>query len=140
MSGIPEATPIILTEAKGAELKGLARSTKTEYRLRQRARIVLLSARNMASRAIGREVGCTTGTASKWRCAMPTRASWLNQIEIWFSILAGQSLAGASFTSVAQLRTHIDSFIEAYNENAKPSAWTKSEVHQTRLKARFADQ
>ena len=31
----------------------------------------------------------------------PTRASWLNQIEIWFSILAGQSLAGASFTPVA---------------------------------------
>jgi len=42
----------------------------------------------------------------------PTRASWLNQIEIWFSILADQSLAGASFHSVAQLRTHIDDFIE----------------------------
>jgi Homeodomain-like domain len=45
----------------------LVRSTKTEYRLRQRARIVLLAANDMASRAIGREVGCTTGTASKWR-------------------------------------------------------------------------
>ena len=33
----------------------------------------------------------------------PTRASWLNQVEIWFSILEGQSLHGASFTSVAQL-------------------------------------
>ncbi|MEZ5888831.1 MAG: IS630 family transposase [Xanthobacteraceae bacterium] len=32
----------------------------------------------------------------------PTRASWLNQVEIWFSILEGQSLHGASFTSVAQ--------------------------------------
>ncbi len=31
MSGIPEATPIILTEAERAELEGLARSTKTEY-------------------------------------------------------------------------------------------------------------
>ncbi len=29
----------------------------------------------------------------------PTRASWLNQIEIWFSILANRSLAGASFRS-----------------------------------------
>jgi hypothetical protein len=45
----------------------LARSNKTEYRLRQRARIVLLAADVMASRAIGREVGCTTGMASKWR-------------------------------------------------------------------------
>jgi transposase len=32
----------------------------------------------------------------------PTRASWLNQVEIWFSILEGQSLAGTSFTSVKQ--------------------------------------
>ena len=30
----------------------------------------------------------------------PTRASWLNQVEGWFSILQGQSLAGASFNSV----------------------------------------
>src|SRR3954463_3253567 len=30
----------------------------------------------------------------------PTRASWLNQVEIWFSILQGQSLSGTSFTSV----------------------------------------
>jgi transposase len=67
MSGIREATAITLTEAERAELEGLARSTKTEYRLRQRARIVLLAADGMASRAIGREVGCTTGTASKWR-------------------------------------------------------------------------
>ena len=50
----------------------------------------------------------------------PTRASWLNQVEIWFSILEGLSLHGASFTSVKQLRQHIDNFIEAYNENAKP--------------------
>ena len=67
MIGIPEATAIILTTAERTELEGLARSTKTEYRLRQRARIVLLAAEGMASRAIGRAVGCTTGTASKWR-------------------------------------------------------------------------
>jgi transposase len=67
MNGIPEATPIRLTAEERAELEGLARSTKTEYRLRQRARIVLLAADGAASRMIGREVGCTTGTASKWR-------------------------------------------------------------------------
>lgn len=70
----------------------------------------------------------------------PTRASWLNQVEIWFSILQGNSLKDGSFTSVKQLREHIDAFIEAYNENAKAFAWTKSKVHQKRLKARFADQ
>jgi transposase len=67
MSGIPEATVIILTAEERAELEGLARSTKTEHRLRQRARIVLLAADGVASRSIGRAVGCTTGTASKWR-------------------------------------------------------------------------
>ena len=70
----------------------------------------------------------------------PTRASWLNQVEIWFSILQAKSLHGASFTSVKQLREHIDAFIEAYNVDAKPFVWTKSKVHQKRLKARFADQ
>src|SRR6516165_1549391 len=67
MAGIPEATPIVLTADEQAELEELTRSTKTEYRLRQRAQIVLLAAKGVASRAIGRKVGCTTGTASKWR-------------------------------------------------------------------------
>ena len=70
----------------------------------------------------------------------PTRASWLNQVEIWFSILEGLSLHGASFTSVKQLRQHIDDFIEAYNENAKPFVWTKAKVYQKRLKHRSAHQ
>ena len=70
----------------------------------------------------------------------PTRASWLNQVKIWFSILQGNSLKDASFTSVKQLMELIEAFIEAYNENAKAFAWTKSKVHQKRLKARFADQ
>lgn len=355
MSGIPDATPIVLTEAERAELDGLARSTKMEYRLRQQARIVLLAADGMATRAVARAVGCTTGTASKWRvryaakrlagldetgdrgarpkytaetgrrilsvldglpppgyarwtapliakalgdvheqyvwrflraqkidlagrkswCVSkdpefaakaaeivglyldppdgalviavdekphiqaleraqgylrlpngralggqahdhkrhgtstlfaalnlvngevvarhykrrrrvefldfmnrmvaaypgreihvildnlnthkpkrdrwrvrhknvhfhytPTHASWLNQIECWFSILGGQSLKGASFTGVAQLRNHIDAFVKSYNQTARPFAWTKSEVHQKRLKPRFAD-
>jgi transposase len=356
MSGIPEATVIILMANERAELESLARSTKTEYRLRQRARIVLLAADGVASRSIGRAVGSTTGTASKWRVRYarkrlagldekggrgakpkyttktnkrilalldqpppegyarwtgpvlaaalgdvdvqyvwrflraqkvdlagrkswcesndpefvakaadvvglymappenaivicvdekpsiqaleraqgylklpngraltghshdykrngtttlfaafevatgkitaahktrrrriefldfmndiiaahadtaihvvldnlnthkprndrwlrrhpnvhfhftPTRASWLNQVEIWFSILQGKSLHGASFTSVKQLREHIDAFIKAYNINATPFAWTKSKVHQKRLKHRFAHQ
>jgi transposase len=355
MSGVPKATPIVLTGEERAELEGLARSTKTEYRLRQRAQIVLSAAEGKATRAIAREIGCTIGTASKWRvryagkrragldetgdrgaepkyttltgtrilgvldgsppagyarwtapliaqalgdvheqyvwrflraqnidlagrktwCVSqdpefaakaaeivglylkppdgalvlaidekphiqalervqgylklpnrravggqahdykrhgtstlfaalniangevtarhyrrrrriefldfmntvvathpgreihvvldnlnthkpkrdawrerhknvhfhftPTHASWLNQIECWFSILAGQSLRHASFTSVDQLTSHIDAFVHSYNQTAKPFAWTKSEVHQKRLKPRFAD-
>jgi transposase len=70
----------------------------------------------------------------------PTRASWLNQVENWFSILQGQSLTGASFTSVAQLRKHIDDFIESYNKKAEPFVWTKTKVHQRRVKGRRISQ
>jgi len=66
----------------------------------------------------------------------PTRASWLNQVEGWFSILQGQSLTGASFTSVEQLKNHMDAFIKTYNENAEPFVWTKSKVYQRRVKGR----
>lgn len=66
----------------------------------------------------------------------PTRASWLNQVEIWFSVLQGQSLTGASFNSVAELRDHIDAYIDAYNEDAEPFVWTKTRVHQRRFKNR----
>lgn len=69
----------------------------------------------------------------------PTHASWLNQVECWFSILTSQSLQGASFTAVRQLRSHIDAFVAAHNQAARPFAWTKSKVHQKRLKPRFAD-
>ena len=55
----------------------------------------------------------------------PTSASWLNQVEVWFSILQGQSLSGASFTSLKQLEQHIDAYIKAYNDKAEPFVWTK---------------
>ena len=67
---------------------------------------------------------------------IPTRSSWLNQVETWFSILQGQSLTGASFTSVEQLKEHINAFIERYNQHAEPFVWTKAQVHQRRVKGR----
>jgi transposase len=69
----------------------------------------------------------------------PTHASWLSQIEIWFSILTLQSLNGASFIRVKELVAHIEAFIEQYNQTAKPFVWTKSEGHQKRLRPCFAD-
>ena len=66
----------------------------------------------------------------------PTSASWLNQVEIWFSILQAKSLRGASFTSIHQLKQHIDNFIEAYNQRSKPFTWAKAKVHQRRMKGR----
>ena len=70
----------------------------------------------------------------------PTHASWLNQVEIWLSILASQSLKGASFGDVTHLISHINNFIEHYNQYAKPFVWTKCVVHQKQLKPCFAVQ
>ena len=69
----------------------------------------------------------------------PTHASWLNQVEIWFSILARRTLGGASFTSVRQLRQAIDAFIEAYNPTATPFQWRKATVHPKGLASRITD-
>jgi transposase len=69
----------------------------------------------------------------------PTHASWLNQVEIWFSILARSTLNGASFTSVTQLRQAIDAFIESYNQHAVPFQWRKAKVHPKGLAPRITD-
>jgi hypothetical protein len=52
--------------------------------------------------------------------------------------LAGQSVKVASFASVAELVAQIESFINSYNDSARPIVWTKSVVHQKRLKPCFA--
>jgi transposase len=69
----------------------------------------------------------------------PTHASWLNQVEIWFSILEHQSLAGASFTSPRQLREHVDEFIVAYNQTAHPFEWKKQAVFQKPPKTQYTN-
>jgi transposase len=46
----------------------------------------------------------------------PKHASWLNQIELWFSILARKVLRRGSFTSTQDLRDRIDRFIAYFNE------------------------
>jgi transposase len=55
----------------------------------------------------------------------PKRASWLNQIEIWFSILVRRLLKRASFSSIEDLHQRILAFIEYFNQTlAKPFKWT----------------
>ncbi len=55
----------------------------------------------------------------------PRHASWLNQIEIWFSILSRKVLKRGSFSSKEVLRSKVLNFIEYYNTVfAKPFKWT----------------
>ena len=60
------------------------------------------------------------------RCVYtPKHASWLNQIERWFSILVRRLLKRASFTSVDDLKARVLKFIEYFNKTmAKPFKWT----------------
>jgi transposase len=67
MKSIPMATPISLSSEERETLESLAGSRKSEARMRERARIVLLAGAGLGSRAIAREMGYTPGTASKWR-------------------------------------------------------------------------
>jgi len=69
----------------------------------------------------------------------PTRASWLNQIECWFSLLSRRALRGASFTSPHHLRAAIDRFVQAYNQSAAPFEWTTRAVQATHPKNSYAD-
>jgi transposase len=64
----------------------------------------------------------------------PTSASWLNQIEIVFSLLQRKALAGASFKNKDQLRDAIEAFIKKHNERAKPFRWRKREVKGSQLR------
>jgi transposase len=64
----------------------------------------------------------------------PTSASWLNQIEIVFSLLERKTLRGASFKTKDQLREAIEAFIQKHNESAKPFRWRKREVKGSQLR------
>ena len=68
----------------------------------------------------------------------PTHASWLNQIEIWFSLLTRHALRSASFISISQLRHAIDAFVSVHNKNAAPFEWTKRYVKSVHPKAKYS--
>jgi len=69
----------------------------------------------------------------------PTSASWLNQVEIWFNIMARKVLRGASFDSTEQLCVAIKKYIDAYNQSAEPFVWKKREVKGTQIKNTIAN-
>lgn len=69
----------------------------------------------------------------------PTHASWLNQVEVWFSILSQQALASSSFTSPKQVRERIDAFVKAYHQKAHPFEWTKQVVFSRHPRSKYAN-
>ena len=54
----------------------------------------------------------------------PTYATWINQVERWFGIITERAIRRGSFTSVQELVSRIESFVEQYNAQATPFVWT----------------
>ena len=64
---------------------------------------------------------------------LPTGASWLNQMELYFSVLTRKALAGESFASVRALRHRIDGFEKRWNHAPTPIEWTYTSEQLTQL-------
>lgn len=56
----------------------------------------------------------------------PTGSSWVNQVERFFGLLTDKLLRRGVHTSVAALEADIRQWIETWNENPRPFAWTKT--------------
>lgn len=54
----------------------------------------------------------------------PTYSSWLNQVEIWFNIITQKAIRRGTFSSVKELVTKIQKYVDSYNRHPRPFAWT----------------
>lgn len=55
---------------------------------------------------------------------VPKHTSWLNQVEMWFSILVRRVIKRGNFPSLEALRERIEAFVDYFNRTAKPFRWT----------------
>jgi len=56
----------------------------------------------------------------------PTHASWMNLVEVWFSMIERQAIHRGVFTSVRDLNAKIRGYIDGWNDRAHPFVWTKT--------------
>jgi hypothetical protein len=61
----------------------------------------------------------------------PVHASWLNQIEIFFSVIQKKVVTPNDFDSLEQLSRTLLGFVDRYNQTARPFSWkfTASDLH-----------
>ena len=66
-----------------------------------------------------------------WLVSLPVHASWLNQVEIWFSIVQRKALTPNDMTSTDEIEQRLMRFQDYQNENPKPFHWrfTKENLH-----------
>ena len=69
---------------------------------------------------------------------LPVHASWLNQVEVYFSILQRKIITGGDFTDLSDLANKILSFQQHYNTAAEPFNWTFTKTKLRQLIERIA--
>ena len=139
----PKPPTVNLSDAERQGLEKLIKAHNTEQGRVPRARIILAASQGLNNAQIARELHITVDTARQWRDRWlelqpipltelqivfhytPKHASWMNQVEIWLSILVRKLLKRGSFTSVEDLKAKIRAFAEYFNRTmAKPFKWT----------------
>ena len=109
--------------------------------------IVLAAARGRASTRIAADLGISEDTARKWRGRFaqqglmvhtPVHASWLNQIEIFFSVIQKKVVSPNDFASLEELQRTLLAFIDRYNQTARPFNWKFTADDLTDLLARIS--
>ena len=56
----------------------------------------------------------------------PTHASWMNLVEVWFSMIERQAIHRGVFGSVKDLNAKIRAYIDGWNNRCHPFVWTKT--------------
>jgi len=56
----------------------------------------------------------------------PTHASWMNLVEVWFSLIERQAIHRGVFTSVKDLNAKIRTYIDGWNDRSHPFVWTRT--------------
>lgn len=76
-------------------------------------------------------------TASEIRIAFEIHASWLNQVEIYFSVVQRKVLTPNDFTSLAEVEDRLLRFQQHYEKAAQPFEWKFTRCDLGRLLARL---
>jgi len=121
---MPRKSPytIKLTRKERVELMERSRQYTSIFRQVIRAKIVLLASKGLSNDAIAARL------RARWPNIVlvhtPVHASWLNQIEVYFSIVQRKLLTPNDFRSLTNLRRELMNFQNRYEQSAKPFEWT----------------
>jgi hypothetical protein len=70
---------------------------------------------------------------------LPVHASWLNQVEIYFSVVQRKVLTPNDFTDLAEVESRLAAFERRYEQTAVPFEWKFTRSDLTKLLERLAD-